>query len=1272
VGRQTFRIRFAVLAVVGVLPLLAAAPATAELTPAGARVAATAAVTYDAAMQTYQLRAASTPPVTYSIPLAHPDVVAGLLRVLAAVDDRAPVVVVSQGGTRYRDAAGAILEPSALAALGAATLVEHRLDGDAVLLRFGESPGAHDLQKTYRFRLQGVSLAIEIRSDSTAGLDGYAGVMLGATEATPGALVRTLPYLPEPIGVLPDGTYFTAFVDRTTSSGATLGSWMGPRDATAIHAHAATRSDLDTAGAVAPLAETAWVTVSERLEDVFPEPSRGPSAWRADLGRRLVLDVWGLHGSFGGDEGVTLLWRAPASALGTAHVTLRYAAAGGDCGDGVVLAVRRGPLPVELLERIAVPPSATAVQTWETDVELAEGTEVRVDLLRAGSNNCDGTLLRLSVVTAGGETFDSQTDFSSTQGGRGFYYLELLGETLVDMTWNAADGRWEGGGSYSLLGPGFGHPGRGASGYRDAATMVRRLAEYGLRELAIIFHVWQRWGYDQGLPDHHPASTAWGTGEELAAFAAAARAAGMLLALHENYTDLYPDNPPDHPSPLFDAGAIALDSSGARRLGWYQEATLQQAFRIAAGRMLGFARAESPAIAADYAPNAAYLDVNPGWAPGIAIDFNAASSDPPTFGASFDAHVALYDWIRENYDGPLFGEGGEGPERFDSYYAGAVDGVERQTEGRRAAAVAPEYELRVVKPRMMNHGLGYYSRYFTDQGQGDVDYDEAALDQYRASEIAFGHAGFLGDSLGGVTPAVLLRHFAREYWLVQALQTRYAEAAPVRITYDDGGTSRTLGEAWRAGTDLAAARITVEYEGGLTVRVNRDAAQRTVSSLGGFSYEQGAHGFGYYEEGAGGALVPMSWDAATRRWHGARPFSLWWDSGGHPDGPPIVRTWTSPVAARLRVTGGVGDGNPACGDGVDIEIRHGATVVWSYALDNGDEDGASYDLTLDAAAGDVLAFRIAQRADNICDGTNFGATIAWDDGAAHEWTVTAAAGPVALAPSGFVAEGADGFVARSTRQGGRWTDFVRSPEYLYAGVRDGAPATIENVVVDGSLAFVAGPFGEELHATALTTADRDGLPALRVSARADVNVRLLDARRAVVVVRNADGAARVDLTWGALPATWRAVFAAHPDEVEWSAAEEDGTPSGPFAPLDASGGFLGLGDLAVDQPYLVRVTSPCVVEAECGPGEGCLEGRCVPGAADGDADGDGDGDGDAAADAGPDGTGDGSADADGGGPDGGAGASDGGGCGCAVPGGGARCAALLLLVPLLRRRRRAG
>ena len=125
-----------------------------------------------------------------------------------------------------------------------------------------------------------------------------------------------------------------------------------------------------------------------------------------------------------------------------------------------------------------------------------------------------------------------------------------------------------------------------------------------------------------------------------------------------------------------------------------------------------------------------------------------------------------------------------------------MDGVERQIDRRSRAEVVPLYELAAVKPRMLNHGMGYYSRYFPDPGQEAPPVGEADLDQYRASEIAFGHAGFLGGSLAGVRS--WLRLHAPEYWLLQALQSRYTDAEIEDIAYFDGAAYHDTESALRA------------------------------------------------------------------------------------------------------------------------------------------------------------------------------------------------------------------------------------------------------------------------------------------------------------------------------------------------------------------------------------------------------------------------------------------------------------------------------------------
>ncbi|MBI5482504.1 MAG: hypothetical protein HY906_26850 [Deltaproteobacteria bacterium] len=685
-----------------------ASSAPGVLRPLGADHAVTESVTYDAGAQRYTLRATGTFAVAYTVSVAHADVQQGMLRVEGAVGGGSPVAIVASGGTRYRAANDAVREPADYAPTAGAVLQQHGIVGQEVVLQYQEQPGAHALTKTYRFRLEGVALVIEVRSTSTWGLDGYAGVSLGWAEGVAGSRVVTLPYLPEPAALLPDGSVLGAFIDPTVSSAVAVTRTLGEDGAGRVYVHGRSLSEPDTAGVAAPLSETCWVTLSPDLDDLFPQVTAAASPHRAALRPLVVMDVWGLHRAFSVDEGVAYAWTSPEA--GAAHVTLRYADGNPGCGDGVAIVLRhRGAL----VARLAVANGETQERLHETDLALQMGDVVQAEILRAGTNACDGTALRMTI-TAPADTYDTQTDFSGTQGQRGLSYLEILDGTATPLSWDAGDGQWHGAGAFARLWPGGGHPGEGATAWRDARNMVRRYAEHGMSHLAIIFHVWQRWGYDQGLPDHHPANPAWGTDAEMTAFVAAAREAGMLVALHENYTDMYPDNAPTYPSPLYDATAIAHDRTGAAKLGWLNDGTGQQAFRIAARRMGSFAALESPSIAAGYAPNAAYLDVSTGWSPGMAIDHSAGVGAVPTLRDAHDATIDLFTAMKGYYGGPLFGEGGEGLSRFDSYFAGAVDAVERQIEGRSRAAVAPDYELHAVKPRMLNHGLGYYSRYFTD------------------------------------------------------------------------------------------------------------------------------------------------------------------------------------------------------------------------------------------------------------------------------------------------------------------------------------------------------------------------------------------------------------------------------------------------------------------------------------------------------------------------------------------------------------------------------
>jgi len=287
---------------------------------------------------------------------------------------------------------------------------------------------------------------------------------------------------------------------------------------------------------------------------------------------------------------------------------------------------------------------------------------------------------------------------------------------------------------------------------------------------------------------------------------------------------------------------------------------------------------------------------------------------------------------------------------------------------------------------MLNHGMGYYSRYFVDAGQETPPLDQVDLDQYRASEIAFGHAGFLGDGIAGVRDWLALH--APEYWLIQALQSRYADAECKEIAYFDGSGFCDTETALRRKLPLAQARIRLSYSGGLVVFVNRDTPVRTASSIGDFAGEQGERGWSYYEETPQG-LVPMAWDPEKQRWQGSRRYLILTQMGGHPDGGAAVRVFTVPVTGKVRIAGRVEDVNLTCGDGVIAQVFHESRLLWERILPA--EDGSSetaFDLRVEVSAGDRILFRLDQKETNGCDSTYFTAAVSWNDGEDHDWTVS--------------------------------------------------------------------------------------------------------------------------------------------------------------------------------------------------------------------------------------------------------------------------------------------
>lgn len=357
-----------------------------------------------------------------------------------------------------------------------------------------------------------------------------------------------------------------------------------------------------------------------------------------------------------------------------------------------------------------------------------------------------------------------------------------------------------------LLGPRimldiWGHHGGTFAG--DAENL-RDLKDHGVDHLVIIQHDWQRYGYDVKLPDHYPANPRYGGDEGLRAFSQAARDCGYIWSLHENYIDLYPD------APSYDPTARVLVADGSPSKAWYNPGTKVQSFGLKCTRALEFARQNSPAIHERYQTTAAYLDVHSCVPPWHQLDHEASQPMAAMARSKVRHDTALFQFERDTHRGPLFGEGNQ-----HFYWAGVCDGVEAQVNGGEDHTPLLDFDLLKLHPQMVNHGMGYYERWFRkgyDSQWGLESGSPKQMDQYRAQELAYGHAGFLGNLVVDNVQWV-----AREHHLMHPVQRLYGTARVLDIAYEIDGRMVSASVAVVAG-DTRRQRI--RYDSGLTLWIN--------------------------------------------------------------------------------------------------------------------------------------------------------------------------------------------------------------------------------------------------------------------------------------------------------------------------------------------------------------------------------------------------------------------------------------------------------------------
>jgi hypothetical protein len=340
--------------------------------------------------------------------------------------------------------------------------------------------------------------------------------------------------------------------------------------------------------------------------------------------------------------------------------------------------------------------------------------------------------------------------------------------------------------------------------YAGDAENLRMLKDNGVDHLAIISHDWQRYGYDVKLPDHLPANPAYGGDEGMILFGEAANDCGYLWSLHENYIDLYPD------APSYDPAAMVLREDGTPSPAWFNAGTQVQSYGLKCTHALGFARQNAPEIHRRFNTTAAYLDVHTCVPPWHQLDHDANEPMAAMALAKVRHDTDLFQYMRDTHGGPLFGEGSN-----HFYWAGLCDGVEAQVNGGEDHTPFLDFNLLKIHPQMVNHGMGYYERWFRrgyNHAWGRDSGSVEQIDKYRAQEIAYGHAGFIGNAQTGNVQWV-----AKEHHLMHAIQRLTGTAKVTGIHYDIDGHWMTGSAALAIGNTL---RQRITYDSGASVWVN--------------------------------------------------------------------------------------------------------------------------------------------------------------------------------------------------------------------------------------------------------------------------------------------------------------------------------------------------------------------------------------------------------------------------------------------------------------------
>ena len=342
--------------------------------------------------------------------------------------------------------------------------------------------------------------------------------------------------------------------------------------------------------------------------------------------------------------------------------------------------------------------------------------------------------------------------------------------------------------------------------YGQSASQLRRAFRYGLTDSMVVWHNWQRWGYDYRLPEIYPPNPKMGTFDEMQTLIETCRAAGVPIALHDNYIDFYPDA-----DGFSYQDRIAFRQDGSPVKAWLNEHRGARSYRYRADAVEPYLRQNLRTIHEHLNPTAYFIDV---WSSARPYEYWTADGEFFDRLYTRDSWGDHFAWIRDLFgdDAPQISESGH------DQLIGRLDGAQTNhlrvgepSEGRWGWCVwdwpCGDAERTcwfdaAHHDRFILHGAGYGSRYV-----GGLDQRTHGMysDDYMSTEVLTGHPAMVHIPFG--------RDVVRKYWLTADLMRALALRTIEMVDY--------------AGDDLH--RQHVSWSGGAEVWVNRGSHDWTVA-----------------------------------------------------------------------------------------------------------------------------------------------------------------------------------------------------------------------------------------------------------------------------------------------------------------------------------------------------------------------------------------------------------------------------------------------------------